>query len=318
MVKKFFTFFIFLFLLYSACYIDMPHSGLLDPENSFGKSTVKIKCYDRSHNPLPGVLVTINDTITKVSDDFGYVSFLNILKGDLKIRLSKDGYSTLYIDTILFSGIPLNLVEYLNFIPKVESSYVYSSVRKTFDVFDSLRFDVNFVVKVLEKDSIEDISEAFIYFDFGRYELMKVYDDGFIKCSLNFNKTNSPLNLYDLIGEKGNIFIKDSYQESLKVKDLSLIRFVEYIPTIISPSEGEEFFYPYSFKFKSEKPYYSSYLNLSIIDVNGVTIFSDSFSIMDTMFVYNGSLKEGEYRFVVRVYDLFGNFSENSVTFFSK
>jgi len=126
------------------------------------------------------------------------------------------------------------------------------------------------------------------------------------------------LNLYDLIGEKGNIFIKDSYQESLKVKDLSLIRFVEYIPTIISPSEGEEFFYPYSFKFKSEKPYYSSYLNLSIIDVNGVTIFSDSFSIMDTMFVYNGSLKEGEYRFVVRVYDLFGNFSENSVTFFSK
>ncbi|KUK86422.1 MAG: hypothetical protein XE03_1497 [candidate division TA06 bacterium 34_109] len=318
MVRKFFSFFILLFLFFSSCYIDVPHNGLLDPENRFGKSTVKIECYDRSHNPLAGVLVTINDTITKVSDDFGCVSFLNLLKGNLRVKFFKDGYSTLYIDTILFSGVPLNLVEYLNFIPKVETSYVYSSVRKTYDIFDSLRFDVNFVIKVLEKDSIEDISEALVYFDFGRFELIKVNDEDFIKCSLNFNKSNSPMNLYDFIGEKGDIFIKDSFQESLRIKDLSLIRFVEYIPTIISPSEGEELVYPYSFKFKSEKPNYSSYLNLSIIDGNGVTIFTDSFSITDTLFIYNSSLKEGEYRFLVRVYDLFGNFSENSVTFFSK
>ncbi|MEO0281323.1 MAG: carboxypeptidase-like regulatory domain-containing protein [candidate division WOR-3 bacterium] len=304
--------------LYQGCYIDQPHEALLDPENRFGKSTVKILCYDYFHNPLPGVEVSINDTLSKITDGNGYVSFSNVLKGNLKIKFNKDGYSTFFIDTFLASGIPLELVEYLNFVPQIETSYVYSSVKRTYDILDSLRYDVNFIVKVLEKDSIDDISLASIKFDFGEFSFIKVYEGNFIKCSLNFNRLSSPLNIYDLIGENASIKIKDVYGESLIVKNLTLIRFVEYIPTIDYPYEAQQVDYPYIFKFRTDKPYYSSYINLSINDENDSIIFSDSFSIYDTLFVYEKILKEGEYRFNVRVYDLFGNFSENSVKFFSK
>lgn len=318
MVKRFLKIFIFCFFLYQGCYIDQPHEALMDPENRFGKSTVRIFCYDHFHNPLPEVEVSINDTLSKKTDVNGFVFFSNVLKGDLRIKFYKDGYSTFYIDTFLKSGIPLELIEYLNFIPQIETSYVYSSVKRTYDVFDSLRYDVNFVVKVRENDSIDDISFASIKFDFGEYSFIKVYERDFIKCSLNFNKTNSPLNIYDLIGENASIKIKDSYGESLVVKNLSLIRFVEYIPYIDYPDEAQQIDYPYTFRFGTDKPYYSSFINLSIKDENDSTIFSDSFSIYDTLFIYDRILKEGEYKFFVRVYDLFGNFSENSVTFFSK
>ncbi|MEO0289294.1 MAG: hypothetical protein ABIN00_06620 [candidate division WOR-3 bacterium] len=304
--------------LYQGCYIDQPHEALLDPENRFGKSTVKIICYDLFHNPLPGVVVSINDTLSKITDDIGSVYFSNVLKGNLRIKFEKDGYSTFYLDTLLASGIPLELVEYLNFIPQIETSYVYSSVKRTYDILDSLRYDVNFVVKILEKDSIDDISLASIEFDFGEYPFIKVYEGNFIKCSLNFNRMNSPLNIYDLIGENASVKIKDDYGESLIIKNLSLIRFVEYIPSIDYPGESQQIDYPYTFKFRTDKPYYSSYINLSIKDENDSTIFYDSCSIYDTLLVYDRILKEGEYRFVVRVYDLFGNFSENSVKFFSK
>jgi hypothetical protein len=318
MVKKFLKIFIFCIFLYQGCYIDQPHEALLDPENRFGKSTVKILCYDHFHNPLPEVEVIINDTLSKVTDINGYVSFSIILKGDIKIKFYKEGYSTLYLDTFLASGIPLELVEYLNFIPQVETSYVYSSVKRTYDILDSLSYDVNFIVKIQEKDSIDDISVASIKFDFGEYSFIKIYEGDFIKCSLNFNKISSPLNIYDLIGENASVKIIDGYGESLSVKNLSLIRFVEYIPSIYYPDEEQQMDYPYIFRFRTDKPYYSSYINLSIKDENDSIIFSDTCSIYDTLFVYDQILKEGGYRFVVRVYDLFGNFSENSVRFFSQ
>lgn len=315
MVKIFSILFIFFTL--TSCYIDVPHMSQFDPENRFAKGNIKIKCYDKLNNPLSDVKIVLNDSLISHTNDSGYFVFYNVLKGAVNLKFEKEGYSKIQMDTFLKPGITLNIDQQLNFIPVMETSYVYSSIKRVNDIFDSLSYNVNYVLKVVEKDMMDDIDTVRINFNFGDFYIPIFYQDDYLKCSLNFNQNNSPIPIYDLIGQNGVAYLVDTYGEKVYSRDLMLIRFVENLPQIISPYEGEQLIFPYNFKFKVEKPSYSTFIEILILDQFEKIILCDSLSVEDTLFVYPLPLKEGEYKFVIRNIDLFGNFSENFVNFYS-
>ncbi|MDD3803948.1 MAG: carboxypeptidase-like regulatory domain-containing protein [bacterium] len=315
MVKRFFIFVLPLVLALASCYIDVPHDSRYDNLNPFGKASLSIYVKDKHGNPNQGALIILNDTLEFETDAEGEFYLGTVAKGVLRIRIHADGYRTFEMETTANTGEVLDIIATLNFIPVIEEFKAYSSVRKIKSFTDTLDYDVNYTGIIREMDGIEDIDSCVMTMDSVRFK-MEVFElDSFAACSLNFPEDNGFFQIYDLQGKKCRMDVYDKSGEIIKSGEANLVRFVESIPEITAPEEGGSFTLPDSVKWTFEEVLFESYFNLEIF--NGEEQAYESNNIPSTKrSAYIGELlNEGSYRLYLRAYDVYGNFSENSVTF---
>ncbi|MGE3063415.1 MAG: carboxypeptidase-like regulatory domain-containing protein [bacterium] len=302
-------------LFLTSCYIDMPHDSRYDGLNPFGKGAISIYVKDKSGNPQENVLIKINDTLEFYTNIDGIFSIGTFDKGTLSLSIEKAGYRVFKKDTFISTGELLDFEVVLNYIPVIEELKAYSTVRTVKSFTDTLDYDVNYFSILDERDGIEDIDSCIMTIDSQRFKMFLVESEENVRCTLNFAEDNEFFRIYDLQGEDCFIEVYDKSGEIVKSNAASLVRFVETVPKIISPEEGGALILPDSVIWSSQSVLFESYFKIEMCDAGGLVLSYDSIQSSKTGVYINTLLNEGAYSLYLRLYDLFGNYSENSVTF---
>jgi len=306
---------IFILILLASCYISVPHDSRYDDLNPFGKGSLSILVLDKSGEPQESALVKLNDTLLFYTNKSGEFNLGTFSKGALAVSVEKDGYRDFYLDTAVKTGSLLDLNITLNYIPVVEDFFAYSTVRRIESLTDTLDYGVNYAGIIREADGIGDIDSCVLLLDTLRFKMALSGSGGTVRCTLNFSEDNPYFQIYDLQGKNGSIEVYDKSGETVTSRDANLVRFVETIPAITSPTDGGVMVLPDSVEWTSESVLFDSYFKVMIYGLGGLVLTVDSIDASKRSVYLGTLLNEGSYSLYLQLYDAFGNYSENSAKF---
>lgn len=307
---------IFIVLLFTAaCYMNVPHDSLKDAQNPFGQGAVSIKVCRKDGMPIRNALVKINGEERGLTGADGTVYADMIQNGALNIECLNSQYEPYEKDTVLSTGEELSIKVYLDYIPFFSSSRVYSSVEKVTGFIDTLRYSVYYYASVKDIDGREDIQSAMLNLPDSSIEMtFDSASDSEMFYSVCLTDT-SYSNIFDLQGFAAEAYVVDRTSFADTSSEMILIRFVESIPEIISPTEGGSIIPPDTVIWNAPSGIYQSYISLIILN-DGTEVFrEDSIEVANSSYIISEALQPDEYRLLCRMYDVFGNYSQNEVNF---
>ncbi|HAV92524.1 TPA: hypothetical protein DCW38_05010 [candidate division WOR-3 bacterium] len=302
-------------LLFFSCYIDVPHDSRYDTLNPFGKSSISIEVTDKDGMPMESAAVKLNDTLVFYTNEDGVFSIGTFTYGDILIKIEKDEYRTFEKDTLLKTGVPLSLTVRMNYIPVIENFHAYSSVRNIVSFEDTMEYNVNYTGLIKDKDGIGDIDSCIMNISGMKFKMNLSEEGALVKCSLNFSENNGYFQIYDLQGENSYMEVFDKSGERILSSNANLVRFIERLPIILYPEDGGVLSLPDTIKWKRTSELFESYFQMEIKDEFKTAFIADSINSADSALYIDTLLNENAYKMYLRLYDMFGNFSENSIIF---
>ncbi|MFO8061942.1 MAG: hypothetical protein R6U31_03350 [bacterium] len=311
------TLFILIILLtLPSCYIDMPHESKTDPLNPFGEGQVVFQVNDKRGRGLDNVLISAGPD-TLLTDSSGLAGPHEALKGSLSIAIDKTHYSAVRIDTVIETGDSIYVERTLNFKPSILEYLVTTSVVKTMSLTDSMDRFVTVNALIMERDGSKDIVRSDASLPLTDIRIDCISDSGgMLNYSGSIEEDTLSFNIFDLTGSIVSLYIEDSEGEWDSLSNRTVSRFVESIIDIVRPETGTDFNPPDTVKWLLDEPDYSTYISLIIEDRDSQIVFRcDSLSSSKRQFAIDSLFRSGRYLLKMRLYDIYGNYSQNSAIF---
>ena len=303
-------------LAFTSCYIDMPHNSRMDPLNPFGEGQLVFHVYNKRGGGIENALISIaSDTL--LTDSSGLAGPYEAIKGSLSIAVSKGHYTGVYIDTVIETGDSIYVNRTLNFKPSVMDYKVTTSVVKTMSLTDSMDRFITVKALIMENDGSGDIARSDVSLSLTDMHVDYISDSaGMLYYSGSIEEDTLSFNIFDLTGSIASMYIEDSEGEWDSLSDRTVSRFIENIIEIDRPETGTDFNPPDTVKWLLDEPDYSTYISLIIEDSDSVIVFRyDSLSPSKRQFAIDSMFTSGRYLLKMRLYDIYGNYSQNSAIF---
>ncbi|MDY6787188.1 MAG: hypothetical protein SVK54_03580 [candidate division WOR-3 bacterium] len=303
-------------LALQSCYIDMPHNSKMDPLNPFGEGQLVFHVYNKRGGGIENALISIGSD-TLLTDSSGFAGPYEAIKGSLSIMVSKGHYTAVCIDTVIETGDSMYVNRTLNFKPSIMDYQVTTSIVKTMSLTDSMDRFITVNALIMEDDGSEDIARSDASLSLTDMHVDCVSDSaGMLHYSGSIEEDTLSFNIFDLTGSIASLYIEDSDGEWDSLSDRTVSRFVQNIIEIVRPETGTDFNPPDTVKWLLDEPDYSTCISLIIEDRDCEVVFRcDSLSSSKRQFAIDSLFTSGRYLLKMRLYDIYGNYSQNSTIF---
>lgn len=303
------------FLSVAGCYIDVMHSSGNDPGNTFGTGTVSFNIMQKDGSPIDSVNVYLNDTVYYAQN--GSINDMVIINDTLHIILSRSGFDSICIDTVLKTGDKLIFDITMNSLPEIMSSAVYSCTEYVYSISDTIEQSVNIECVIKDRDLEDDIAACSVSIFDAILSLSFVSISGTdMLFSKTLNEDMRDFNIYDLQGEPMYISVIDMSGSADQSGPIQLVRFIEHIPGPVYPLNGETVVFPDTIKWDVPDIPYTVIPSLILWNAQGDTLIHIQLNEGVNSYYIDSLMPSGIYNMTVLLSDMYGNYSCRTIEFY--
>ncbi len=316
---KIYCILIILILIFNGCGNPPLHTNPVDPLCPWADITMEGKIYSlRGQGIADAHIDFLSSGVSVYADDSGYYYIDSILSFVDTLIVSSDGYKN---DTVFMSfnpGDKINKNFLLFAIPVIDSQNVYS-----YHLVYSAPSEENGIicdVYVTDKDRIIDIETVNLNYgvNTSKMNVYKVIDDCTALYRLDITNENSDISVFDMVG-LNFIPIVEDYENIVTTGEGGyLVRVIEDVPDIIYPEEGGYLYYGDTIKWRLDKPSFSSFVNIYIMNNDSIVWEKKGISIEDTFCVFDKILPSKTYNLRIAMEDEYGDWGAKQIWFVSE
>lgn len=307
--------FILIILIMTGCYIDVMHSSNNDPGNPYGMGILNFSIRQKNSIVIDSAQVVINEE--EYYTENGLIEDIALINDSLRIMVSKTGFDSIAIDTVLKTGDKIEFDIEMNSIPAIKNASVYSCTEYVYGLTDTVAHSVNVQCMVNDRDLQNDISACSVNVFDSNIPLQYAHtagNDMIFGTVLNENLRD--FNIFDLQGEPMYVSVEDKSGSNDEWGPMQLVRFIEHIPQMLRPFNGEVMIFPDTLKWSIPDIPYTVLTRIIISNEDGDTIMEQIFDSDINDHYIDSIMHSGIYNLSIILNDLYGNFSCRKLEFY--
>lgn len=307
----------------TGCLDKAPHDNPLDPENNPGYSiSGAVLTFYQPRKPIPHALIELQPlNLVTVCDDQGRFEFNRLESDTFLIRCSANGYSPDSVKVILKRSQQVEFL--LDGLPRFENIRITAHKRSHwFPLEPDYFLDVE--AEISDPDGVNDIQTVLCRIPEAAFTdtLLPTLEAG--RFFSRMMASDMPVqSVHALIGKEIEFEARDNFGKSSFSRPHYITRIIEFTPILKAPIDyptikgdtlsfsWEPVYLPYSFSFSIEISRISLGIPVKIEEIEEI-------NSGQTAYIYENTLNAGDYFWVLKIVDEFGNTSASKEGSFRK